>query len=320
MPLVDPSSYRGAPWYQPNGHLQTILPSTVRRMPPTPWQRERLTLSDGDFVDLDWWTRAYPRLLVLSHGLEGNSSRLYMRGMAHYFHTNGWDVLAWNCRSCSGEMNRKLRLYHHGEIRDVSEVLEHAFRNHSYQRAALIGFSMGGSITLKYLGVKGKELPGPIDRAVAFSTPCDLASSVQRLEEPANRFYKRRFFKQLLRKVQYKARQFPGVLDLSKLEEVREWKDFDEHFSIRINGFSSADAFYENASCNNYLEGIKIPALLVNAWNDPILAPACFPAELARKHPFFELEAPSTGGHVGFTETIWDRPWSERRALDFCQA
>ncbi|RYF62249.1 MAG: alpha/beta hydrolase, partial [Cytophagaceae bacterium] len=118
MPVIA-SAYPGPPRFQYNAHLQTIIPSLTRRIPGVIYQRERLTLADGDFVDLDWLRKpANTRLVVLTHGLEGDSHRHYMMGSARLFHEQQFDVLAWNCRSCSGEMNRAFRLYNHGEIGD----------------------------------------------------------------------------------------------------------------------------------------------------------------------------------------------------------
>ncbi len=318
MPLIAQSSYRKAPLWQWNGHLQTIMPALTRGKIRAPWERERLELSDGDFVDLDWLAAGVSRRLVLlSHGLEGNSQRSYIQGMARFFHLQGWDALAWNCRSCSGEMNRKLRLYHHGEIEDLGEVVRHALRTKDYEQIVLIGFSMGGSMLLKYLGVHGRHLPPAVRKGIAFSAPCDLEASIRALEQPGNKFYCNRFYKRLRAKIERKAQQFPQAIDLSKFEQVRCWRDFDQFFSVPINGFASVEEFYYQASCVHFMEGIRIPALLVNAQNDPILAPECSPRGLCERHPYIFLEMPRQGGHVGFTVHRHPYSWMEYRAETF---
>ncbi len=316
MPLVPQSSYLHIPPLQWNGHLQTIIPALTRKV-KVPYERERLELSDGDFVDLDWLDKGSRRLVLLSHGLEGNSRRSYIQGTARFFAAQGWDALAWNCRSCSGEMNRKLRLYNHGEIGDLGEVIRHALRTKDYECIVLVGFSMGGSITLKYLGVQGKELPAPVAKGIAFSTPCDLESSIRTLELPKNRFYKNRFFNKLRKKIELKARQFPGAIDLRGFSRIKSWRDFDELFSAPLNGFRNAKDFYRQASCVNFIAGIRVPALLVNALNDPILSPECSPVALAQNHPKLFLETPAKGGHVGFTLHRHDHSWMEYRAWEF---
>ncbi|MDX1943483.1 MAG: alpha/beta fold hydrolase [Saprospiraceae bacterium] len=317
MPIISKSSYKNPPLYQFNGHLQTIFPGMFRKI-EIPYERERLELSDGDFVDLDWLDNKSRNLILLSHGLEGNSHRHYVKGMAKIFVENGWDALAWNCRSCSGEMNRHLRLYHHGEISDFAEVIAHALHTKNYEQIVLVGFSMGGNITMKYLGVYGKEVPAQVKKAVAFSSPTDLKSGSALLDAPSNRMYKKRFLKKLSKKLEIKAEQFPNNIDLSKLKEVKIWRDFDEFYSAPLCGFKNADEFYEQASAKNFMQGIAVPTLLVNAQNDPILTPECSPVHICEKHSFLHLEMPKQGGHVGFQLRNKSYMWSELRALEFC--
>ncbi|GAA4407764.1 alpha/beta fold hydrolase [Nibrella viscosa] len=317
MPLIQTSAYPGSPAYLYNGHLQTIFPSMFRRVQDVGYERERLVLPDGDFIDLDWIERGRPKLVILTHGLEGDSRRQYMMGMAGLFAGNGWDVLAWNCRSCSGEMNKAFRLYNHGDIDDIGDVIRHALRTRRYKTVALVGFSMGGNITLKYLGVHGREVPDVIRRAVAISAPTDLRASACLLDRPSNRLYRNRFMKKLVRKLRQKAALFPGTLDMQKLKEVAVWRDFDDFFSAPVNGYRDADDFYAQASAVNFMPGITVPSLVLNAQNDPILSPECSPAWLAETHPNIYLETPRSGGHVGFLVARDPYTYAERRALSF---
>ena len=317
MPYLSTSTYPGPPWYQFTPNLETIWPGALRRIRGLRYERERLELSDGDFVDLDWVDRGQRRLVILTHGLEGNSERHYMKGMAKAFREDRWDVLAWNCRSCSGEMNRKLRLYFHGEIGDLGEVVEHALRTKDYECIVLVGFSMGGNILLKYLGERADDLPACVAAGIAFSAPVDLVDSVVKLDTPELAFYRKRFYQQLRPKVIHKARQFPNLIKAADLDKVRTWRDFDRYFSAPINGFSSPDELYRAGSAIRFVGPIRVPSLLVNAQNDPILSPSCFPEALARQHPYLYLEAPRRGGHVGFCLPRTSVSWAERRALDF---
>jgi len=318
MPLIPKSAYPGPPWYQYNGHWQTILPTTIRRVRGLQYERERLELADGDFLDLDWVNNQSQDLLILTHGLEGNSDRIYMKGMAKFFADQHWDVLAWNCRSCSEEMNRAFRLYYHGEIEDIATVIDHALNTRNYQRIVLVGFSMGGNITLKYLGVNGSNIPKQITHGLAFSTPCDLAESIKELEKPKNKFYNRLFFKRLEAKIRAKAAQFPDRLDLSKFAEIKVWRDFDTYFSAPLTGLSSADEFYFEASSRNFMAGTTIPTLIVNAQNDPLLNDSSSPKDISENHPYLYLETPKKGGHVGFGMGNRSHVWAELRAWEFC--
>lgn len=317
MPVLRHSSYPGAPRYQLNGHLQTIVPSMLRNVNGVVYERERLTLTDGDFVDLDWIDRKSDRIAIMTHGLEGDSNRHYIKGTAKLFARQGWDVLAWNCRSCSGEMNRAFRLYNHGEIGDIGEVIDHVLHTKPYREIILIGYSMGGNIALKYAGVHGKTVPEALRKIIAVSSPTDLEASARQLDLPKNRFYRNRFMKKLIVKLQQKSDRFPGKLDMTNLQQVRLWRDFDQHFSAPVNGYLDADDFYAQASAVNYMAEITVPTLVVNAQNDPLLSPECSPAWLAEKHPHIYLETPKTGGHVGFAVRGDEFTWIERRALEF---
>lgn len=318
MPFIEHSNYPGPPAWQYNGHLQTIAPGILRRVQGVEYQREKITTPDDDFLDLDWIRRGSRRLVILTHGLEGDSSRHYIRGAAKLFSQNGWDVLAWNCRSCSGEMNRAFRMYHHGDIDDIGTVVNHVMQSGDYRFIALVGYSMGANITMKYLGVLGESVPFAIRAAAVFSAPCDLESGAEVLDRWDNFFYYQRFMRALVRKIRQKNIQFPGRLDLSKLRLIRRWRDFDEYFSAPICGYRDAADFYRNASAKNFIPGIRIPTLLVNTKNDPILTPACMPVELARQHPFFHFEMPEHGGHCGFqNRDDGEFFWSEQRAFEF---
>jgi predicted alpha/beta-fold hydrolase len=316
MPLIESSSYRRPPFYQFNGHLQTIWPAMFRQV-TTSYERERINLPDGDFLDLDWVDRGQKRLVILTHGLEGNTDRHYMKGMANHFAEQDWDILGWNCRTCSGEMNQQLRMYNHGDIDDIGHVINHVLRRKSYEQIVLIGFSMGGSILMKYLGVKGKEAPQQIIGGIAFSAPCDLKASVDALEIPSNKFYKNRFFTSLRPKIEAKAKQYPDVIDIRNFEKIKEWRDFDNFFSAPINGYANAEDFYKQASAKNYMGGTTRPILLANAINDPILPPACTPTGLCQTHSLIHLETPRLGGHVGFCLAGKSYTWMESRALEF---
>ncbi len=319
--IISPSSFPGAPFWQFNGHLQTLVPGIRRRVLGVHYERERIATPDDDFLDLDWVRQGNRRLVILTHGLEGDSGRQYIRGMAKLFTQQGWDALAWNCRSCSGEMNRAFRMYHHGDIEDIQTVIQHALSDGKYDTIALIGFSMGGNITMKYLGVTGENVPPQIRAAVAFSSPCDIAEGADVLDRWDNTLYRVRFLRALAKKIRVKEERFPEKINTQKLKNVRRWRDFDEWFSAPLCGFRTAAEFHEQASAKNFVAGIRVPTLLISALNDPILTPACFPIEIARDHPFFHLEMPTGGGHCGFQARGEEEvAWSERRALEFVNA
>ena len=319
MPVLENSSFKNPPYLQFNGHLQTIIPGIFRKIKGVNYQRERLELTDGDFLDLDWIKNGNKKLVLLSHGLEGSSDRQYILGAAKLFSKNNWDVLAWNCRSCSGEMNRTARLYHHGDIEDIGTVVNHALDKNDYKEMVIVGFSMGGAMSLNYLGKNGNDIPMEIKGAVAFSTPCDLKEGADILNKSSNAVYRKRFLNNLKRKILIKETEYPGLVDIQKLNEIKVWRDFDEHFSAPLNGYKNADEFYFNSSAKNFMENINVPTLLVNAINDPILTPGCSPLEIAQSNQNIFIENPKEGGHCGFMVRGEEFAWSEYRALEFSE-
>ncbi|MDB5236648.1 MAG: alpha/beta hydrolase [Hymenobacter sp.] len=322
MPLISDSHYQ-PPFYLFNGHLQTIVPSLWRTVPDVAYQRERLELPDGDFLNLDWscLPAMHPTdgLAIVSHGLEGDASRPYMLGMVRALNRAGFDALAWNYRSCGGEMNRLLRSYHLGDTDDLDLVLRHALATGRYRRVYLVGFSAGGNVTLKYLGEDAARVPKEVKRAAVFSVPTDLQASSVHIGRLQNQVYMRRFLKSLRLKVRAKAELLPGQIDLSGIEELRNFEEFDSRYTAPMHGFDSADAYYRYSSSGHYLSGIQVPTLLVNAQNDPFLPASCFPRDVAARSSFVFLETPPEGGHVGFAESNGEY-YSERRAVEFLTA
>ena len=319
MPLVARSSFRPLTGLG-NAHLQTLLPALARRLPPLDWTRERLELPDGDFLDLDWLNPSSDRLLIVSHGLEGHSRRPYMAGLARAAARRGWAVLAWNFRGCSGELNRLPRFYHSGASDDLAEVVAHAGRSGRFRRGALVGFSLGGNMTLKYLG-EGRPSTLPVMAGAALSVPCDLAAASAAMESLRARIYMRRFQRDILGKWAEKRRRYPGLIPEIDPRRQRTFRQIDDTFTAPLHGFAHAEAYWQACSANAFLDSIRVPALILNAADDPFLAPECFPREFAARSPRIHLEVPDRGGHVGFMDRWSSRCdlWSETRVLDFLE-
>ncbi|MGJ8633498.1 MAG: YheT family hydrolase [Luteolibacter sp.] len=277
--------------------------------------KDRLELEDGDFLDLAWSGKSGERLAVLSHGLEGSFTATYIQGMAAVLMKRGWDVLVWNFRGCGEEMNRLPSFYHSGKTEDLELVIRHAMEAHPATKIDLLGFSLGGNLTLKYVGERGSEIDSRISGAVAFSVPCDLADSSAELSKPKNRIYMERFLKSLRTKVKAKDAVFPGVMDLKGVDEMKSFAEFDNRFTAPLHGFESAEDYWIRSSCRQFLGNVFIPTLLVNAVNDPILGSKCYPKEEAENSEHFYLENPLQGGHVGFG--TGEEYWSEKRAVEF---
>jgi predicted alpha/beta-fold hydrolase len=314
MPLTSESFYQRPKWLF-SGHLETIYPALFRKVELQKPEKERIATSDGDFLDLDWYRTGSSRVVILSHGLEGNSTRPYMLGMAREFTLKGFDVLSWNFRGCSEQMNQRVIFYHSGATYDLDSVVSYAAK--SYTEIYLVGFSLGGNLCLKYLGEKKSSNP-KIKKAVAISVPLDLEGSCNKISSGENIIYSRRFLNTLKEKVVQKSLAFPGELPVGLLRKIKTLRDFDEYFTGPLHGFSDAAEYYQINSSLQFLDQIEIPTLVLNAQNDPFLSETCFPVRLARSLDHVHFEFPKHGGHVGFSGPSSKKSYySELRAVEF---
>ena len=320
MPLINKSSYC-VPLYLQNGHLQSIYPTLFRKFDTDSYQRERIFTPDDDFLDIDWSRTGSSKLAIISHGLEGSSNSNYVVGMVKMLNRNGWDALAWNYRSCSGEINRQLRFYNSGTIDDLECVIQHAVKIESYKEIALTGFSMGGNLSLLYLGNKGSQVDSKIGRSVVFSVPCDLKASTQELAKFKNKIYMKRFLVALHQKIRAKMKLMPGQINDDDYHLIKNFKDYDDRYTAPLHGFKNAEDYWDKCSSNRFIPDIKIPTLIVNARNDPFIADGCYPVRETSDSKCVYLEMPESGGHVGFIQFKKDKSyWSEERAIEFLKS
>jgi len=299
------------------GHFYSIYPSLFRKLSPDLYTRERINTPDDDFLDLDWARVGSKKVAIISHGLEGSSYRHYAIGMAKTVNKIGYDALAWNFRFCSGEINKKMRMYHSGSIDDLETVIKHAI-SRGYEEVVLIGFSMGGNQTLMYLGKESENIPKQITKAIVFSVPCHLKSSSQKLMRRSNSIYMKRFLGYLGKKMEMKAVAYPDKIDISDYKKIKTFKQFDDRFTAPIHGFKDAEDYWKKCSSKLYIPSIEIPTLIVNALDDPFLAEECFPHQEVAGNKNVSMENPKFGGHVGFV--LWNKEneyWSEKRVKEY---
>ena len=314
------SLFRPARWL-PGGHSQTLFSVLFRRAPRLQRRRERLTLSDGDFLDLDWYGPDSPDapLVILLHGLTGSSSSLYILGQQRALAAQGWPSVAVNWRGCSGEPNQRARSYHSGASEDLAEVVDHLSQQHPGRTLAAVGYSLGGNVLLKYLGETGPDCR--LRAAAAISVPFRLDQSADRIRQGFSRVYQTRFLRDLLAYTRNKQRLFAHqglhaeharLRAIGSLEGMDSFWDFDHRVTAPLHGFASAEDYYRRCSSRYFLSAIRVPTLIIQALDDPFVFPHTVP-ELAELAPGTEMELYPKGGHVGFIE---GPPWRPNYYLE----
>ena len=317
MPLLKSTFFPTLPFR--NSHFNTIYRALFMKE-SVEYSRKRVTTWDQDFIDLDFSLVGSKTLVILIHGLEGSSQSKYILAATSEFNNEAMDTVAFNLRGCSGEDNLLLQTYHSGKTDDVHFIINYILKNYSYQNIVLAGYSLGGNLTLKYMGEFAKTLSSKIKCAIAVSVPVDLASSSVAMSSYKNKIYMEAFLKTLRLKVLEKAHKFPEFkLDKDKLFKAKAFSDFDALYTAPVYGYSGAEDYWEKASSKPYLKSIETPTLLISSEDDPFLAAACFPIKEAKTSKNFYLEMTKYGGHVGFISSflIDTNRWLEHRMINF---
>ena len=238
------------------------------------------------------------------HGLEGDAQRHYITGSAKRLTNNNFDTCAVNFRGCSGETNRLYRSYHSGATEDLVSVINFILSNKAYEELYLMGFSLGGNLTLKYLG-EGHSIPKKLKAAVAVSVPCDLKDACDELLKSKNVLYSQRFKKNLLAKLREKRQQFPDAISEAQIKGIVTLKDFDDVYTGPAHGFKDALDYYEKCSSKSFLPNIPIPSLILNAKDDSFLGARCYPYEENLLNPNLQNPEPTKPKPTFGNSGIW---------------
>jgi predicted alpha/beta-fold hydrolase len=314
-----------APVWLPGSNLQTLYPALLAPRPHVSYRRERWDTPDGDFIDLDWTEnpdsglriadRERP-LLVLFHGLEGNSNSQYARGLMHAATQRGWTGVVVHFRGCSGELNRLPRAYHSGDSAEINWILRRLRAQHIGGPLFAVGISLGGNALLKWLGEQGDAARHVVERAAAVSAPVDLHAAGNALEQGFNMIYTKNFLATMKRKSLAKLLVHPGIFDAAALHATRTLREFDDLVTAPLHGYAGVDDYYTRASSKPHLASITVPTLLLNARNDPFLPAAALP-ESHMLSAAVTAAFPEEGGHVGFADERGTLSWLPRTVLEF---
>jgi predicted alpha/beta-fold hydrolase len=326
--LTTTFDYR-APWWLPGGNLQTIWPALYARRTDgaaPDYRRERWTTPDGDFLDLDWLvgspvppspgmssrTRSGIHggapggspLLVLFHGLEGSSRSHYAEAFADFAASRGIGFVVPHFRGCSGELNLGPRAYHSGDFEEVGWILARLRERHAGPLLA-VGVSLGGNALMRWAGEHGEAAKRGADAVASVCSPLDLAHSGRAIGQGFNRLvYTTMFLRSMKPKALRKWAQHPGLFDKEALLAARDLYEFDNVFTAPLHGFRDTEDYWKRASAKPHLEQVRIPALCVNARNDPFIPAASLPV-LGEVGSHVTLWHPQQGGQVGFPAGGW---------------
>ena len=246
--------------------------------------------------------------IIFVHGLEGSSAAGYARSMSYAALEAGYATHRFNMRSCGGTENLALSNYHSGQTSDLLHVVRER-RKKSDLPIYLVGFSLGGNVVLKLAGELGDQARGLVTAVCAISTPIDLKACSMALGRPGNFLYERRFLSRLRERIRLRHQQAPEIYSLEPLKKIRTIYDFDDLYTGPLFGFGNADNYYTTQSANRFIDKIRIPALLVQAKDDPLIPFAVYDHPAFRENPCLTLLAVEHGGHLGFLARRRPRFW-----------
>jgi predicted alpha/beta-fold hydrolase len=304
--------YRAPAWL-PGGHAQTIWPALYARRrwgPELPQLRERWLTPDADFIDVDRQnaSRQDRPMLVLFHGLEGSSSSHYAQSFADWAAAHDLNLALPHFRGCSGELNHAPRAYHSGDHQEIDWVLNRLRKQHQSQGGQTLivaGVSLGGNALMRWAAEHGSAALQNADAIASICSPLDLMQSGHAIGRGLNRqIYTRMFLHSMKPKALAKLAQHPGLFDRQRLMAARDLYEFDNVFTAPLHGFKNTDDYWSKASAKPLMQNIRVPALALNALNDPFV-PACSLPTISDVSKSVTLWQPKQGGHVGFAEGRW---------------
>jgi predicted alpha/beta-fold hydrolase len=311
-------------WWLNHAHLQTLYPALLRKTPQPPLVRERLITPDNDFIDIDYCGTGSAPLIILLHGLTGSSQSSYIKGLQSFLLQQGFRSATLNFRGCSGEYNRLARCYHSGETEDIHFLYQTLRQREPHTPMAVLGFSLGGNVLLKWLGEQGNQLN--LFAAVAVSVPLLLNVCATTLDHGFAKFYRANLLRELKHYIFAKQQHLEKlgataeankIKQLGDLSTIHSFWQYDDRVVAPLHGFRNVHDYYQRSSSRQFLKSITVPTLLIQALDDPFMTTEVLP-DADELSPTVQLEITQGGGHVGFV--AGNNPfkpiyWLEQRIL-----
>ena len=310
------TQFRSA-WWLRSPHLQTLWPVYFKKRFTLDLVDEQVELDDGDFLDIHWSKQQSDKVVLILHGLEGSINSQYANSTIHHLEQAGFRAVFMHFRGCSGRPNRLPRAYHSGDTGDLAFIIEHIKVKTGRYPYAVVGFSLGGNVLLKWLGETGAA--NPAEKAVAVSVPFRLHDAAARLEMGASRIYRNHLMKSLRQTYLDKFKDMASPLEVD-VHSLRSFWEYDDKVTAPLHGFSGAQEYYDRCSSRQYLKDIKTPTRIIHSKDDPFMFESTVPGvdELSKDIDFILT---GQGGHVGFVSADDESSyWFEHRIIDFLKA
>lgn len=319
-----------------NGHLQTLAGNFLSRRLQLPEPESLLVEVEGPVAGYGpsqvlchchWQApdvRRQRLTVVLVHGLEGSSQSQYIVGNTARALAAGLNVVRMNMRSCGGTDALSPTIYHSGRSVDVGRVVEAIVREQGIEQIALVGYSMGGNLVLRWAGEVSAHPPRQLKALVGVSPLMDLTVSSAALHLPQNRAYEWHFLRNMLARVRRRMEMFPKIYAGAALDRIHSMRDFDEHIVARYGGFRDADDYYGRVASSRYAGALPVPTLIVHSVDDPFirLLPETRTALIG--NPQVTFVETQHGGHCAFLAAPQgagdDGRWAEAMLLGFLKA
>jgi hypothetical protein len=308
MPIIK-SEFKPA-WWLSNPHLQTVWPTFFKSLPDVHLSNKRIELADGDFIDLAKTDFDDKSIVLMLHGMEGSIESHYAKPLIKLLIEAGYAVCFMHFRGCSGELNRLPRGYSSADTDDLQSVIDSIQSDYGRKPFAIIGFSLGGSVLLKWLGEKGEK--ASTQTAIAVSVPFRLNDAADRLDQRFSRLYQKYLVSSCQKKYKQKFAENGSPLDVN-VDELNTFYTFDDHITAPLHGFENADDYYQKCSSRQFLKNIQKPTLIIHAKDDPFMWKHTAPEE-TELSPAVHLELSESGGHVGFISGKF--PWKAEYWLE----
>lgn len=303
------ASFKSA-WWAFNSHIHTVVSSQVLPIKFVECERVQIDTPDGDFLEIDVInTKNSNPVVALFHGLEGNTSRFYIRNLMYELECSGFSVVAMNFRSCGSKMNRQKRLYHSGETSDYETLFKWISKQFKHLPIYAVGFSLGANALIKSLAEFGAS--HPVSKAVVVSPPYDLKLGSLNLHKGFNKIYEHKFLYSLALKLELKRSKYPEIPEFrgSSLYE------FDNQITAPIHGYKSANHYYECCSSKIFLGEVKIPLLIIHSEKDTLTPLKFAPFKAIEHNKHIKTIFTKSGGHVGFITK--PRNWLEKTVVSW---